>query len=555
MRKIRVFLLLSMFFVFGQNMGWAQGINTKDITYDEKPKLVVGIVVDQMRYGYLPLYWDKFEQGGFKRLINKGYNFKNHHYNYFPTFTGPGHAAIYTGTTPSTNGIVANSWYDRNTGKAMYVVSDSTVQAVGTDPNSTAGKMSPLNLLSTTVTDALKDANRNNKVIGVSIKDRAAILPAGHIADGAYWFDGESGNFISSTWYMDELPSWLQEFNEEGLAKELSEKTWETLLPLDEYTESNPDVTPYEGAFEWEDSPAFPHEFSKYEGDSYDIVASSPYGNTLVKELAKKAVEGENLGNHKTTDFLAISFSSTDYVGHRFGPHSIEVEDTYLRLDRELADLFDYLDQKIGEGNYMVMLTADHAAVDVPQELVDRGLPGGYFDSGEAVGQLVDYLSEEYGDKEWIVDYRNQQVYLNRELIREEDLSLRDMQDDAASFLRQFEKVKSTNTAHNFQYFNYSEGYQALYQRGFLFDRSGDVYIQLKPGYMDSSSRTGTSHGSPYAYDTHVPMLFYGWNIPHGATTDKTFIPQIAPTIATMLNIPLPSGTPANVLSFSTDNE
>jgi len=528
----------------------AQSNPTKQETTlnDHGPKLVVGIVIDQMRYDYLPMYWDKFGDSGFKRLVNRGYSFANNHYNYFPTYTGPGHAAIYTGTTPSVNGIVGNDWYDRSAGRNVYVVSDSMVTPVGTD--SDAGRMSPNNLWSTTVTDQLKLASPDSKVIAISIKDRAAVLPGGHLADGAYWYEGKMGDFISSSWYRDDLPEWIRSFNDDGLARELSNKTWETLLPIDQYKESNTDNTPYEGAFGKEEEPVFPHILSNYTKDSYNIVKSSPFGNTLLEEFAKKAIDGEKLGADNITDFLAVSFSSTDYVGHQFGPHSIELEDTYLRLDHALADLFNYLDKKVGKGNYMVMLTADHGVVDVPAELKDKGLPGGYFNSDEAINKLSDYLNAAYGDAKWVESYINQQVYLNRDLIEEQDIPLEKMQKDAADFLRSLDGVQSTNTANNFEYQDYNNGLQAMYQNGFHYDRSGDVYIQLKPGWLDSSYRTGTSHGSPYNYDTHVPLLFYGWNIPHGKTSRKTMITQIAPTISAMLNIDYPSGSKAEVLKF-----
>lgn len=529
-------------------LAFQAGCNRDSKSAADSPKLVVGIVVDQMRYDYLPLYWDKFGEGGFKRLVKEGFSFENNHFNYVPTYTGPGHAAIYTGTTPSVNGIIGNSWYDRSIDGSMYVVADSTVDPVGTE--SSAGKMSPENLLSTTFTDELKSASPESKVVAVSLKDRGAVLPAGHLGDAAFWYEGATGNFISSSWYMPVLPDWIKEFNEEGLARELSNKTWKTLLPIDQYTESNKDDTPYEGTSGDEQAPVFPHELSTYSDDSYGAVKGSPFGNTLIKELAKTAIEGESLGTDKTTDFLGVSFSSTDYVGHQYGPHSIELQDTYLRLDRDLADLLRYLDEKVGKGNYLVMLTADHGVVDVPAELKDKNLPGGYFDSKKVLNELSNYLDDKYGQADWIENYTNQQVYLDRGLVAEEGLSLKEVQMEVSDFLLRFEGVKSTNTAHNFQYRTYKNGQQAMYQRGFMYDRSGDVYIQLKSGWLDSSYPTGTSHGSPYNYDTHVPLLFYGWNIPHGRSNRKTVIPQIAPTISNMLDIALPSGSPAEILKF-----
>lgn len=534
-------------FLFAIQTGWSQDKSNANATI-ERPRLVVSIVVDQMRYDYLPLYWDKFGEGGIRRLVTQGFSFENNHFNYFPTYTGPGHAAVYTGTTPSINGIVGNNWYDRSIDEEMYVVSDSTVKPVGTDSDS--GKMSPENLLSTTVTDEVKDAISGSKVISVSIKDRGAVLPAGHLGDAAYWYEGDTGNFISSSWYVSELPRWLKEFNEGGLARKLSKKTWNTLLPIEQYSESNRDNTPYEGTFDNEEEPVFPHDLAANRGDSYEIIENTPYGNTLVKELAKRAIAGEDLGADDTTDFLAVSFSSTDYVGHQYGPHSIELQDTYLRLDRNLADLLSYLDEKVGKRNYLVMLTSDHGVVDVPAELKDQNLPGGYFDSDAALDALSKYLEQEYGNRKWIESYVNQQVYLDRELIQKQGISLKKMQMDAAEFLIGLEGVKSTNIAHNFRYKNYSHGQQAMYQRGFLYDRSGDVFIQLKPGWLDSDYPTGTSHGSPYNYDTHVPLLFYGWKVPKGETSRKTVIPQIAPTIANMLKVGMPSGSPANILRF-----
>ncbi len=537
------FLMLLIF----TSAGWAQE-TPQPKSAANNPKLVVNIVVDQLRYDYIPLYWDKFEDDGFKRLVKKGFSFENNHFNYFPTFTGPGHASVYTGTTPATHGIVGNAWYDRSIDESMYVVSDSTVNPVGTD--SDAGQMSPRNLLSTTVTDELKSASPESKVIGVSSKDRGAVLAAGHRGDAAYWYEGESGKFVSSSFYVSELPQWVQTFNQEGLAKEFANTTWETLLPMDQYTESSADDRSYEGTFENEDAPVFPHDLGANRGDGYGIINSTPFGNTLITELAKSAIDGESLGSGDATDFLGVSYSSTDYVGHMYGPHSIELQDTYLRLDRNIADMLDYLDEEVGEGNYLIVLTSDHGVVDVPQELINKNLPGGYFDSDTAVDELSEFLATEFGNKDWIEDYTNQQVYLDRDLVEENGLSLKVVQDKAADFLLQFEGVLSTNTANNLQYKNYSSGQQKMYQNGFMYDRSGDVFIQLKSGWLDSDYPTGTSHGSPYNYDTHVPLIFYGWGIEQGSTTRKTSIPQIAPTISNILNIPLPSGSEANILQF-----
>lgn len=508
----------------------------------DRPRLVVGIVVDQMRYEYISRFWSKFGDDGFKRLIRNGYSFTNHHYNYFPTYTGPGHAAIYTGTTPSVNGIVGNSWYERRNKSKMYVVSDTAMTIVGGKGD--LGKMSPANLLSTTVTDELKQAVPQSKVIAVSIKDRGAVLPAGHLGDSAFWYDDRTGHFVTSTWYSDELPGWVKSFNKRELPQQYSREVWKPLLDIGAYTQSSRDNSSYEGTYPGSENPTFPHAMDS----SLSRIKTSPFGNTLVSEIAKAAVDGESLGSDAATDFLAVSFSSTDYVGHRFGPNSIEVADTYLRLDGNLSDLLSYLDKKVGTGNYIVFLTADHGVVDVPASLNKRGLPGGLFDSDTAIDSLQAYLNEKYGEGRWVETYRNQQVYLDRNLV--EDELLVQIQETAARFLLQFEGVASTNTAHNLETQAYSVGLQAMYQRGHYPRRSGDVYIQLAPGWLDAGYSVGTSHGSPYSYDTHVPLIFYGWNIPQGKSSEKTVIPQIAPTISNMLQIEFPNGSANQVLKL-----
>ncbi len=542
MRSIFSIAIVSALLFYLPVTGFAQQNAT--FTPDDRPKLVVGIVIDQMRYEYLPRFWDKFSEGGFKRLVNDGYLFTNMHYNYFPTYTGPGHASVYTGATPSVHGIVGNSWFSRELGETMYCVSDSTVRTVG--GSGAAGQMSPENLLSTTITDELIKAVPGAKVVSVSIKDRSAILPAGHLADGSFWYDYETGNFITSTWYRNSLPQWLQNFNRKNLPQQFSKQVWQPLLPLEEYTESNIDSSPYESAFEGEVAPVFPHEMS----GSLSRIISSPYGNKLVAELAKAAVTGAGLGTNEATDFLAVSFSSTDYVGHRFGPNSIEVADIYLRLDRTIAALLTFLDEQVGQGNYLLFLTADHGAVNVPSSLIDKNLPGGYFSSEVAIDSLKGFLKKRYGDQDWILDYTNQQVYLNRGLINEEGLYLELVQLHSAQFLKQFEGVASTNTAYNYATVGYSEGLEEMYQKGFYYGRSGDVYIQLKPGWMDSFYRTGTSHGSPYNYDTHVPLIFYGWKVPQGKSDNKVVIPQIAPTLSDILHIQFPNGAVVDLLEF-----
>ncbi len=303
----------------------------------QRPKLVVGIVVDQMKMEYLYRFSDDFSSNGFKRLINNGYTFHNMHYNYVPTYTAPGHASIYTGATPSTHGIVGNDWFNKSTGRDMYCTDDASVKVLG-DGTEKEGAMSPKNLLSTTITDELRMAtNFNSKVIGMSIKDRGAILPAGHFANWAFWYS-KTGAFISSTFYGSTLPNWVTEFNQEKRYMNYINKGWDLLKPIATYNESLPDDNPYEGKLDKANAPVFPYDLSKmYKEKGADVLRTTPFGNDILAELAMKAIEKEDLGKDEITDFLTVSFSSTDYVGHTFGPRSMELQDTYLRLDQTIA--------------------------------------------------------------------------------------------------------------------------------------------------------------------------------------------------------------------------
>lgn len=508
----------------------------------EKPKLIVGIVVDQMRQEYLLRFYDKYGEDGFKRLMHQGFMARNAHYNYIPTYTGPGHASVYTGTTPATHGIIGNSWYSRELKRSVYCAEDTTVAAVGGSEK--AGQISPRNMLTSTITDQLKMAMQGkSKVIGVSVKDRGSALPAGHMADAAYWYDGSTGEFMTSTFYMETLPDWVQSFNKKGLPDQYLNQTWNTLLPIDEYTESSPDDNEYEVVFSGKEAPVFPYNLRKLRKNNGNLgmLSSTPFGNTLVMDFAKAALEAENMGQDEVTDFLAVSFSSTDYIGHAFGPQSKELEDTYIRLDRDLAAFFQYLDQKIGAGNYLVFLTSDHGVVDVPKLLVDNRMPGGYLNTSKIGNMIGQDLREKFGEEEWI-EHAGGQIFLNRELIEEKEISLEEMQKFVAQRLMDYNSIKETYTATNMQKFEYTRGQRMRLQMGYNFQRSGDVLFTTEAGFLNSSRMQGTSHGTGYMYDTHVPMLFYGWGIKAGESVRYQEITDIVPTVSMLLNIALPEG-------------
>ncbi|GAB3541814.1 alkaline phosphatase family protein [Pontibacter brevis] len=508
-----------------------------------KPKLVVGIVVDQMRYDYLYRYWDKYGNSGIKKLVTQGFNFKNNQYSYVPTYTGPGHASVYTGSVPAINGIIGNNWYNRQQNKMVYCVEDETVNTVGSA--STAGKMSPANLLTTTITDELRLAtNMGSKVIGVALKDRGAILPAGHLGNTAYWFDSPSGNWITSTFYRNDLPQWAQEFNNQKYPDKHLSQPWNTLLPIEQYTESTADNMPWEEALPGEQEPVFPHNIPAIREKDYELLRSIPAGNTITKDFALAALRGENLGKGTYTDFLAISFSTIDYIGHKFGPNSVEAQDALLRLDSELAELIQEIEDEVGKGEVLFFLTSDHGAAQVPAFLQTMNIPSGVATSGTIRDSTEAYLDKMYGNGAWVERYTNQQVYLNRKLIDSKKLDIADVQQRVANYIMRFEAVMRAVPATVLQGTSWNQGMMARVENGYNAQRSGDVIVLLQPGWFEGyGNGKGTTHGSYSNYDTHVPLIWYGWNVKPGESTAPTEIADIAPTIAQWLYIQEPNGS------------
>jgi predicted AlkP superfamily pyrophosphatase or phosphodiesterase len=505
----------------------------------ENPKLVVGIVVDQMRADYLYRYYDKYEEGGLKRLMTDGFHYKNAHFNYGPTYTGPGHAAVYSGTTPSRNGIVANNWYSRVLKRSVYCAEDTLATAVGGSGEN--GEISARNLMTTTFTDELRMfSNERSKVVGVAIKDRGASLPAGHNPNGAYWFDDVSGDFISSDYYMDKLPKWAADFNKKDIAQKYAGMTWETLYDLSEYVESMEDDNPYERGLIGE-KPTLPYDLSQAR-KPLGALRSTPFGNSLTLDFALAAIEGEQLGQDEFTDVLAVSFSSTDYAGHAFGPRSIEVQDVYLRFDQEIKRLLDYLDEKIGKGEYTIFLTADHGVVDVPALLRDSNYPGGYLNLSGAGQFIGKELNDRLGEGEWIENVSNDQIYLDRQLIKEKGLNLEDVQKLVRELVLEIDAVADAYTATELMSRSMTDPFALKLQNGFNSLLSGDVMVVLKSGHLESyGPNKGTSHGAIYTYDTHIPILLFGKNIPSGSSVRPVTITDIAPTMSLYLNISLPS--------------
>lgn len=511
------------------------------------PKLVVGVVVDQMRYDYLTRFESRYGQGGFKRLIREGFNGKNNHFHYIPTYTAPGHASVHTGSSPSVHGIIGNNWFDKESGKTIYCVADSLYQTVGSESN--AGQMSPHRLAVHTFSDQLRLHNQfRSRAFGVAIKDRGSILPAG-FSGTAYWFDGdEQGKWISSTYYMQQLPKWVEDYNQSGKTKSFL-KTWNTLYPVNTYLASGPDDNNYEGVFKGEEKPVFPHDLPNLtkENATYELIKNSAYGNDLTKDFALALLEKEKLGKGSATDFLAISFSSTDYLGHKYGPNSVEIEDTYLRLDKNIEELLNALDRQVGKGNYVIFLTADHGAVNVPAYLKDQKLAADYFYGKPFRDKLSAFATKRYRSDSLIRNISNGQIFLNHEWLHKNDLEKDDVEEAFVEFLLNQPEITEAYSATTLQNGQFSQGQVALLQRGYNQKRSGDVLFTLNPSTI-SYSPTGTTHGTGYNYDTHVPLLLYGWGVKPGETYQKTSIADIIPTLSALLGMTPPNGANGEII-------
>lgn len=518
-------------------------------TSNDKPRLVVGVVVDQMRFEYLNRFQSKYGEGGFKRLMSQGFTLENGHYNYVPTVTGPGHASVYTGTTPAVHGIIGNEYYDKQIKKHVNCVEDGRFKPVGSPDGN--GDVSPARMLASTITDELKLATqKRSKVIGVSFKDRGAVLPAGHMADAAYWYDGKTGKFITSTYYVAKLPEWVEKFNQKNLADKFLSQTWTTLLPIDQYIESGPDESPYENKFKGKTTTTFPYnlkELRKGNGE-FDLLTYTPFGNDFLTEMAKAAITGESLGSDEVTDFLAISYSSTDALGHMMGPNAVEIEDMYIRLDKNIEDLLKTLDEKVGVDKYTLFLSADHAVADVPQYLRDNKIPAGYFYESNVKANLEAYLQKYFPGSDLIEDISNNQVFINQNAFGGADpkasgIDLIVATELITKYFMATEGVANVYPEHVLRQADFDEGgIKGMVIRGFHPKRSGDLAIVLEPGWFDAYRIQGTTHGSPYSYDTHIPILFFGNGIKQGSTATYRRITDIAPTLSVLLKIKFPNG-------------
>ncbi len=500
------------------------------ILFAQKPKLVVGIVIDQMRYEMLERYSSTFGENGFKKLQKEGFSFKNCNYNYIPTYTGPGHATIFSGQDPKKHGIIANDWYVPQTDKMIYCVEDRKVKTVGSKDKN--GNRSPRNYKSPSLGDLVKQSDKS-KSFGVSIKDRGAILPAGKNATGAFWLDSEN-NFITSTYYSKTLPDWLNSFNKSDLVSKYLSSTWNLSLPAEKYTASDVDLRACESK-SLKEKPVFPYnldEISKKKGAR--IIRYTPFGNSLLTDVAIELMKNEALGKDSHTDFFSISYSATDYAGHAFGPRSDEVQDMYIKLDQEIARLIDYLDSEVGEGQYTLFLTSDHGAVDCPGTKTN---PAEYVIRGDLKSAIDSISMVEFGGR-IVSKVSNFQIWLDHNLIKKLFLELDNVAFTLVEKLKEYKggKVITQGWIRN-DLLECDQSTCEQFKKTFKENLSGDVFFMTAENYLISSNEVGTSHGTGYSYDTHVPLLIYGTNVIPGNSTENIITQDIAPTMHELLKL------------------
>ena len=478
---------------------------------DGPPKLVLAIVVDQFRYDYLTRFRGDYKSG-LKRLLTQGAVFANAEYEHYPTVTAVGHSTFLSGATPSMSGIIGNEWYERETGKTVTSVSDDSVKMLGASGDGA----SPRRMLVSTVGDELKMAGGGGKVIGVSLKDRSAILPAGHMADGAYWFDPRAGSFVSSTYYFPDLPAWVA--------------AYDAARPADQYRKAH-----------WLDH-TLPADNSVYAA-----LEGSPFGNELVENFAERAIQAEKLGQRNVTDLLAVSFSANDYVGHAMGPDSPEVKEMSIQTDRVFGKLFSFVDRAVGMGNVLVILTADHGVAPVPEVNVARRMPGGRMPPGAVRHAVEAALAGKFGEGKWILNPGDTAFYFNSELIAQRKLDAGELQRTAADAARGVAHVFRVYTREMLLHGAVDIQVGRRVMNGFYAPRGPDMYVLLEPYWLYGAK--GTTHSTTFSYDAHVPVIFMGPGIKAGRFDETIAVNDVAPTLTTYLNIETPSGSVGRCLS------
>ncbi len=543
--KINIILAAVLLIVSGYSL-YGQG----EFASAGKPKIVIGIVVENMRPDYIQRYWGKFGEDGFKKLYGQGASCTNFRIVQHNQSYAAGTATLFTGVFPTIHGIIDETWYDRLRYTETGCVKDENYFTVGSDSKS--GNCSPRNLLSVTITDNLKVyTHGKSKVFSVAMNTSSAILSAGHAANGAYWFDAESGRMVSSSFYLSTFPDWVREFNSTNFADVYTHRNWTTLLQEDAYTESLEDENPTEKGY-GEKGNVFPHYIYPLvkEAKNFNPLKTTPFANNVVKDFALKLIEKEGLGDDTSTDFLTVVFSSMDYANNLFGPVSVEMEDLYLRLDQEIAALIKQVEQKAGKDNYLVFLTSNTSAnypVNYLKEVFH--LPVDNFSPESALSLLTSFLNITYGEAKWIEFYSGQQVYLDHKLVETKKVNLDEMREKASDFINQFEAVQVSFPANQLEKGTYGDGSYSAVFNSYVRGRSGDFLFILKEGWQPVFKYQSVN----YTDQTHVPLVFYGLKIPRVSISNPYQATDLVPTLCTLLNIPVPDKSSGKIITEVTN--
>ncbi len=519
----------------------------------DKPRLIVGIIVEQLRFDQLEKFRDRLSENGIKKLINEGTFFRNASFEYILTQGAPGFSTIAAGAEPTSHGITSDSWYVPLKNEQVYCTKDINVDPVGGSYES--GLHSPVNLQTSTFTDELKmGTGRRAKVFGVGLKEYAAIFSAGHAADGAFWFDNTTGTWMTSTYYMTSLPQWVNDFNAMKHADTYLNSTWNLMRPVSDYSDCLRDSNRFETGFSGRNF--FPYDLKKLSQKGsrgsqkdYSFLRETPFGNTYTTDFALKLIDADSLGQDEIPDFVAICYSATDYIGHRFGPSSVEAADALFRLDKEVETLLGYLNDKIGKKNLLVYLTAAHGVSEIPTVLESTRIPAGYFKQNQALQLLRSYLNAVYGEGAWVKGYSEKQIFLNRTLIEDARIPLDDIQKKVARFMNQMTGVSTAYPYSAFEANYYGSGHLMKIMNNFSPQRSGDVIVTLNPGWVEKDGEQITNHNSPYEYDSHVPLIWYGWTVNRSVVMRKVNMTDIAATLSSLCKVPLPNSCTGEPMS------
>lgn len=511
----------------------------------DKPKLVIGIIVEQLRFDQLERIRDILPDNGLKRMVNEGTYYRNASYDYLLTQSAPGYATISTGTSPAAHGITSDTWFHPFNDQMIFCVQDPDASPVG--GSFETGLFSPANLLSSSFADELQMASCGAaKVYGIGVREMGAILTAGHAADGAFWYDDRTGTWMSSTYYTSQLPSWLMDLNAIMMPVQYLSQMWKPLMDPSLYPGCQPDSSMLERGFD--NQTWFPYDLKAISSDGsllnakrdYSFLRETPFADDFTTELALRLIENEQLGQDDITDYLAVTYSSTDYIGHRFGPSSVEASDAIARLDRNVSQLLERIDKSLGKKNVLVYLVSTHGISEIPAVLEKSRVPSGYFRVNQSLQLLRSYLNAVYGQGDWVKGFFDNQIFLNRALIEDANIDLEDIQKKVARFMVQFSGISTAVPSTAFEMSDFSGGLLLKMNNSFSSQRSGDVMITLNPGWVEKNDNV-TGHNSPYEYDSHVPLIWYGWTASRASVTRSVSIRDIAVTLSVLCKIPLPN--------------